>query len=209
MISKRCSLLSLSAVLFAIALAPLGAQPSLIPGEILVERTMLPDAKASSFAFGLPGGVNFCYDPIRGGMNYAWTGGFLDVTNVRPAMGKLIKAAQLLGPVVYRETGAAPLRRGPPARAPIVEFTGYTLGQGFVEIRYTIDDSPVREKISALPDQTGLTRTFTFDRSGADAKWWYVTTGRAATTVTPDAGGSFTLTTLFGPPLNAPAKSAP
>ena len=43
--------------------------------EVQIERTHMPEAHASSFAFGLPGGVNFCYDPVRGGVNYAWTGG--------------------------------------------------------------------------------------------------------------------------------------
>jgi hypothetical protein len=211
MLSHRACLraFSVGALLLAATSVPLRAQPPLAPGEVLVERTFLPDAKPSSFAFGLPGGVNFCYDPIRGGVNYAWTGGFLDLTNLRPAMGKLIKAAQLLGPVVYRETGPAPLRRGDPKKTPVVEFKGYTLGNGFVEIRYLIDDTPIREKISALPDHSGLTRTFSFDRSGADAKWWYVTTGHAATTVTPDATGTFTLTTRFDAQLNTPAKFAP
>ncbi|MEO7796796.1 MAG: hypothetical protein ABIY47_03610 [Opitutaceae bacterium] len=153
--------------------------------------------------------MNFCYDPIRGGVNYAWTGGFLDVTNARPGMGKLIKAAQLLGPVVYRETGPAPLRRNDPAQTPVVEFKGYTLGNGFVEIRSTIDGTPVREKISALPDRSGLTRTFTFDGSGTAAKWWYLTTGHAATAVTPDASGAFTLTARFDASSNSSAKSAP
>ena len=48
-------------------LAPLAltAQSALAPGEVLIERAMLPDARAGSFAFGLPGGVNFCYDPFR------------------------------------------------------------------------------------------------------------------------------------------------
>ena len=91
--------------------------------EVQLERTFLPDAHASSFAFGLPGGVNVCYDPVRGGVNYAWTGGFLDITNVRP-VNKLVKAAVPLGPIVYRETGAAPLRRGDALRPPDVEFKG-------------------------------------------------------------------------------------
>ena len=110
--------------LFALALhAPhlLSAQPALAPGEVQIERVMLPDARAGSFAFGLPGGVNVCYDPVRGGVNYAWSGGFLDIADVRP-VNKLIKAAKVLGPVVYRETGASPLRRGDAAREPVVEF---------------------------------------------------------------------------------------
>jgi hypothetical protein len=175
----------------------LSAQPALVPGEVLVERVMLPDARAGSFAFGLPGGVNVCYDPIRGGVNYAWTGGCLDLTNVRP-VNKLIKAATLLGPVVYRETGASPLRRGDAAREPVVEFKGYTLRDSAVELRYTVDGAPVAETLSALPNAAGFRRTFRFDRAGADAKWLYVGAGQPATALTRDAAGTFTLKTLFG-----------
>src|SRR4051794_17515371 len=108
--------------LFLLPLVAL-AQPALAPGEVLIERTVLPDARAGSFAFGLPGGISFCYDPTRGGVNYAWTGGFIDLTNVRP-VNKLIKAADLIGTVVYRETGASPLRRGDARHEPVVEFKG-------------------------------------------------------------------------------------
>lgn len=181
------------------ALAPLTlpAQPALVPGEVLVERVMLPDARAGSFAFGLPGGVNFCYDPVRGGVNYAWTGGYLDITNVRP-INKLIKPATLLGPVVYRETGAAPLRRGDVTREPVLEFKGYTLRPSAVELRYTVDGAPVAETITALPNAAGLKRTFRFDRSAADAKWFYVLAGQPATALPRDASGAFTIETLFG-----------
>ena len=186
--------------MFALALlAPLSlsAQPALAPGEVLVERVMLPDARAGSFAFGLPGGVSFCYDPTRGGVNYAWTGGFIDLTNVRP-VNKLIKAAALRGPVVYRETGASPLRRGDATREPVVEFKGYTLHAAAVELRYTVDGAPVAETISALPNAAGLKRTFRFDRAGADAQWLYVVAGQPATALTRDAAGAFTLEALFG-----------
>ncbi len=185
------------ALLGALASLALAAQPALAPGEVLVERVMLPDARAGSFAFGLPGGVNVCYDPVRGGVNYAWTGGFLDIANVRP-INKLIKPAALLGPVVYRETGAAPLRRGDATREPVLEFKGYTLRAASVELRYTVDGAPVAETITALPNAAGLKRTFRFDRSGADAKWFYVVAGQPATTLTRDASGAFTVETLFG-----------
>lgn len=186
--------------LLALALlAPhlLSAQPALAPGEVQIERVMLPDARAGSFAFGLPGGVNICYDPVRGGVNYAWTGGFLDIADVRP-VNKLIKAAKVLGPVVYRETGASPLRRGDAAREPVVEFKGYTLRDSAVELRYTVDGAPVAETLSALPNAAGFKRTFRFDRAGADAKWLYVIAGQPATALTRDAAGTFTLETLFG-----------
>jgi hypothetical protein len=193
------SLRRVLALLGALAPLALAAQPALAPGEVLVERVMLPDARAGSFAFGLPGGINFCYDPVRGGVNYAWKGGYLDIANVRP-VNKLIKPAALLGPVVYRETGAAPLRRGDATREPVVEFKGYTLRHSAVELRYAIDGAPVAETITALPNATGLKRSFRFDRSGADAKWFYVTAGQPAAALTRDATGAFTIETLFGKP---------
>jgi hypothetical protein len=194
---NRRKLLCLGVLATGVASAPLSAQPALAPGEVLVERVMLPDARAGSFAFGLPGGVNVCYDPVRGGVNYAWTGGFLDVANVRP-VNKLIKPAVLLGPVVYRETGPAPLRRGEATREPVLEFRGYTLRAAFVELRYTVDGTPVAETITALPNAAGLKRTFRFDRSGEDAKWFYVVAGQPAAALTRDASGAFTIETLFG-----------
>ena len=167
-----------------------------VRAEVQIERTFLPDAHASSFAFGLPGGINFCYDPVRGGVNYAWTGGFLDLANVRP-VNKLVKAAVPLGPIVYRETGTAPLRRGDSRRAPVVEFKGYTLRDTAVELRYTGDGTLVSETISALPKGAGLRRSFRVDRTGADAAWFYAVEGRPATTLTPTSSGFFTLDVPF------------
>ena len=169
--------------------------------EVEIERTFLPEAHASSFAFGLPGGVNFCYDPVRGGVNYAWKGGFLDLANVRP-INKLVKAAVPLGPIVYRETGAAPLRRGDVLHPPKIEFKGYTLFDAAVELRYTVDGVLVRETISALPNGAGLRRSFKAEGAAADATWFYAVEGRPATTLTPGPTGEFTVNVPFtsGPP---------
>ena len=146
--------------------------------EVQIERIAMPfDAGPSSFAIGLPGGVNFCFDPVRGGVSYVWTGGFLDLTPARPGPGKFIAPVKLLGPVAYQETGAAPLRRGDPTRPPVVEFTGYTLRADAVEFRYTVDGVPVREEIRARADGAALVRRITLAGAG-DAKWWHVVEGR-------------------------------
>lgn len=165
--------------------------------EVQIERLFLPDAAPSSFAIGLPGGVNFCFDPVRGAVSYAWTGGFLDLSPARPGPGKFIHAAKLLGPVVYQETGVAPLRRGDPARAPVVEFTGYTLRADAVEFRYTVDGLAVREEIRAAPGGAGLTRRFTI-AGGSDAKWWHVVDGRPPAELKREAAGTFVLELPFG-----------
>ncbi|MSU65840.1 MAG: hypothetical protein EXS38_07015 [Opitutus sp.] len=169
--------------------------------EVLIERTILPfDVAPSSFAIGLPGGVNFCFDPVRGGVCYAWTGGFIDLTNVRPGFGgKHISPVKLLGPVVYREDGNAPLRRGDPARPPVVEFKGYTLHGDAVEFRYTVDGFLLQEEIRARPGGGGLVRRFRIE-GATDAKWWYVTDGKPARPLTAGPDGKLTLEISFQSP---------
>jgi hypothetical protein len=178
---------------------PLRAQPPLAPGEVQIERTFLPDAHASSFAFGLPGGVNFCFDPVRGGVNYAWTGGFLDLTNVRP-VNKLVKAARPLGPIVYRETGAAPLRHGDALHVPAIVFKGYTLRDSAVELRYTLDGVLVREEIRANADKSGLIRKFAINPSAGE-KWWYVLDGLPPSLLTSESTGDFSIVDQFKKPM--------
>lgn len=197
--SSLATSVSAFAALLLLVAAPLSAQPTLTSDEVLIERTMLPDSHASSFAFGLPGGISFCYDPIRGGLNYVWTGGFIDLANVRP-VNKLIKSAALVGTVVYRETGPAPLRRSDPTRVPTVVFKGYTLRPASVELRYTVDGAAVTEDIHVRRDRSGLTRTFRFDASASDATWFHVVTGRPATALTPAGSGVFTLDVPFAAP---------
>jgi len=168
--------------------------------EVQIERLFLPhDASPSSFAIGLPGGINFCFDPVRGAVSYVWTGGFLDLSPTRPGAGKFIAAAKLLGPVVYRETGYAPLRRGDPARTAVVEFTGYSLRDDAVEFRYTVDGIPVRQDIRARPDGTALVCRFHVE-SGTDAKWWHAVDGQPATELRREPNGTFVLELPFRKP---------
>ena len=183
-----------TALVLALSLALL----PLVHAEVQIERGFLPDAGPSSFAVALPGGVNFCFDPVRGGVSYAWTGEFLDLTPMRPGTGKFIKAAKPLGPIVYREAGTAPLRRGDPSRTPVFEFTGYSVRDDAVEFRYTIDGALVREEVRVRPGGGGLVRSFQIE-GGADAKWWHVVEGKPATELKRGTCGSFVLEIPFSP----------
>src|SRR5687767_8376157 len=87
----------LAALLIGLALALRCAAA----GEVRIARTIMEGAAPSSFAIGLPGGVNFCFDPVRAGISYAWTGGFVDLTPAWPEVGKLIKPVKLLGEIAY------------------------------------------------------------------------------------------------------------
>jgi hypothetical protein len=161
--------------------------------EVLLERTFLPHGAApSSFAVGLPGGPNFCFDPVRAAVTFVWTGGFLDLAPARPGPGKFVAPARPLGPLVYQETGDAPLRRRDPARLPAILFTGYTLRDDAVEFRYTVDGLPVREEIRANPARTALLRRFHFP-AGTDATWWHAPAGRPPVELRREPSGTFLL----------------
>ena len=192
-----CRRLRAALTLLTLSLLPLTPARA----ELLLERAFLPHgASPSSFAVGLPGGIHFCFDPVRAAVSYVWTGGFVDLSATRPGPGKFLSPAKLLGPLVYQESGDAPLRRGDPARAPVVEFTGYSLRGDAIEFRYTIDGTPVREEIRARPDGTALQRRLHI-ATGADARWWHVVAGRPAQELRRERDGSF----LLELPLARPA----
>jgi hypothetical protein len=171
---------------------------SSLRAEVLIERVFMPlDASPSSFAIGLPGGVNFCFDPVRGGVNYVWKGGFVDLAPARPGTGKFIHPVKLLGAVLYQESGLAPLRRGDPGRVPAVAFTGYTLRDDAVEFRYTVDGAVIREEIREDNDGSVLIRRFHVE-GGGDAQWWHVADGKPATGLKREANGTFVLELPLG-----------
>jgi hypothetical protein len=182
-LKKRAQLLGAALALLAAA-----------RGDLLIERTLLPDAAPSSFAVGFPNGVSFCYDVTRGGVSYIWRGGFIDVTSVRPAAGKAITPVQLLGEVVYREEGFFPLRAGDPQRGVEMAFKGYRLRANAIEFHYEIERRRVTEEVALLPDGSGLVRRFRIEGAPAGEAWWYVPGGTsgeklAAPQAAPDAGG--------------------
>jgi hypothetical protein len=179
--------------------------------RIRLERTLLPNARPSAMAIGFTDGVNCCYDPVRGGLSYAWEGGFIDLESVRPGMGKAIKPAKLLGPLRYEESGDAPLRHGDPTHVPKIAFKGYRLLRDAIELTYELDGVRVQELVAPRPDGRGIVRTLHPDPAAGGGAWWYLpgaTKGGElrAPGGRPDAGGyrfegesgGFTLEIVFG-----------
>src|SRR5690606_11192326 len=78
------------------------------PENVQVYRTMMPDAGPSAFAVRFQeSGVALCYDPVRGGVNYVWNGGF----DLKPTVsGKINKLAVVEGLPFYQEKEWYPLR---------------------------------------------------------------------------------------------------
>jgi hypothetical protein len=178
---------------FGLSFAPVAV------AEIQIERIFMPEKAApSSFAIGLPRGVSFCYDPLRCAVDYIWTGGFVDPTPARNGIGKFVDAVKLLGPVIYREIGPAPLRRGDIARQPEIKFKGYTLHAESIEFRYTLDGLNVWEEISRPAKGVALTRRFRIDVPPHES-WWYVVDGKAPVELQLESEGVYVLNLQLGP----------
>jgi hypothetical protein len=175
---------------------------------VLLERGYLPEAKPNAFAVGFAEGVSLCFDPVRGGLNYAWTGGFVDVAPIRPGMGKTVAPVTLLGDVVYRETEGTPWRVGRADRVPAVRFRGYSVAADRIEFVYTLDGLEVREQIVPR-GRTGLVRRFVVSGGGGPV-WFLPGTGQGTAVVrgaTAGGGGhrldgvgrrEFTVEVTFG-----------
>jgi hypothetical protein len=125
---------------------------------VIAVRTMMPEAGPSSFAVGLGKEFGFCYDPGRGGINYIWSGAFVDLSPTW--QGKINKPATIRGEIIYRETGGVPLRLNRPTAAPNYTFRGYAYIPGGIEFHYSIDGIAVREEITPTTDPVGILRRF-------------------------------------------------
>lgn len=138
-----------------------------IPGaETAVQRSYLPEAHPGAFAVTFPQGPGLCYDPVRGGMNYIWDGGFADL---RPRwITKRGSPVAFAGDVFYREQTEFSLRsdRG---RLPEYQFLGYKMAAGFPEFRFRLDGREIRETLKPSPRGTGVVRHFQVE---GDAPLW-------------------------------------
>lgn len=153
--------------LLASAVRWAGARP--VPGAVAaVQRTFMPESHPGSFAITFPGGPGVCLDPVRGGINFAWDGDFVDL---RPRwLTKQGAPARIFGETFYREGAWRPLRAGAPGRESDFQFRGYALTPAGPEFHWQIDGRDVFETLSASPDGAVLTRRFRV-AAGAAPLW--------------------------------------
>lgn len=131
-----------------------------IPGaRPAVQRTFMPESHPGAFAITFPEGVGVCLDPVRGGVNFAWEGDFVDL---RPRwLTKQGAPARIFGPVFYTEKTWQPLRAGAPGADSTWRFKGHVLRDGVPEFHHDVAGRKVTETLRALADGSGFTRTFT------------------------------------------------
>ncbi len=130
-----------------------------IPGaKPAVQRTFMPESHPGAFAITFPEGIGVCLDPVRGGVNFAWEGDFVDQ---RPRwLTKQGAPARIFGPVFYLEKAWQPLRAGSPGSGDVARFRGYALREGIPEFHHEVGGRTVRETLRVLPDGGGFVREF-------------------------------------------------
>jgi plastocyanin len=137
--------------------APASGHPyPLVPPFLF--RAFLPDTGPDAIAVRLLHSLSYCWDAGACRLRYAWEGDFLDFTDFWKSYKKY--DVKVVGTVFYRDETAFPLRPGKSDHLPAVQFKGYRLVDRYPEFHYTLDGLEVFELIQALPDGSGLIRTF-------------------------------------------------
>lgn len=129
----------------------------------LLYRTFMPDCSPAAVAVALSPTHSYCFDAGKCYLRYAWTGGFVDNTDHWKGNGNALSKIQ--GTIYFKDKVTYPLRVGKPDKLPEVDFKGYQLAQRLPTFRYLLDGVEVRETLKSLPNDKGLTRTFSFAKS--------------------------------------------
>jgi type 1 glutamine amidotransferase len=132
--------------------------------ETVVQRTIMPDAFPGALAVCFPGGPSLCYDTVRGGIDYIWTGDYVDLHPWWTARhGEPLRAftARFWGEVFYRDkVTATAVHIGTKATFAPYHFLGYRLSKsGNPQISYSVDGRKVTEDLAAVGDGLGVVRT--------------------------------------------------
>lgn len=129
------------------------------PPALRVHRTWMPKAYPSAFAIGFPSGLNFCFDPVRAKVIYAWEGDFIDLS---PTVdGKIPHNAVIQGEMFFQAVSPSPFKIGKRTTEPSIRFTGHRVVKEVPEFRYEVDGIAVRESVRPAAGRKALVSQFT------------------------------------------------
>lgn len=151
----------------------------------LLYRTFMPDCGPAAIAVALSPTHSYCFDAGKCYLRYAWTGGFVDNTDHWKGNGNALGKIQ--GVIYFKDKISYPLRVGKADKLPEADFKGYQLTNRLPTFRYLIDGLEVRETLKSLPNNNGLTRTFSFTKPTATSLF-FVTDSQDGITYTSSAG---------------------
>ncbi|WP_229251173.1 plastocyanin/azurin family copper-binding protein [Emticicia sp. BO119] len=123
-------------------------------------RTFMPDCSPAAIAVALNETESYCFDAGKCYLRYAWSGGFVD--NSEQWKGNGSKLTKIVGDIYWHDNTGFPFRIGKIDITPEVHFKGYHLTNRIPTFRYLLNNIEVKETLTLLPGDTGLSRTFTF-----------------------------------------------
>ena len=140
-----------------------------IPGTtIRIHRTWMPNAHPSSVAVGFHSGLNFCFDPVRGAMAYAWDGDYVDLWPTIAA--KAPRDVIVRGEIFYTASEKKGFQRGPGIPA-AVQFRGYGVENDVPHFHYEVNGARVEEIVTPAENRGGLVRRFQVETGGEEV--WF------------------------------------
>ena len=159
-----CVSVALFAAFSLLGLTVAFSAPAAAIATLKVHRTWMPNAYPSSYAIGFSSGLNFCFDPIRGNLIYAWRGDYVDLSAT--VNGKIPRDAAIRGTIFYQSLTACGFRRSDGQADPEIRFHAFRVHDGTPEFEYEVDSAHVRETIRPSPDGTSLVREFSVTTAG-------------------------------------------
>ncbi|MCF8452937.1 MAG: hypothetical protein K9G42_07020 [Pedobacter sp.] len=128
------------------------------PVSPYIYRVFIDGSSPAAIAVSLPGDLSYCWDAGTCKLRFAWSGGFLDNSELWKGKGDV--SAKVVGNVFFRDKTHFPLSFSADNKTPKLDYKGYKLINRYPEFHYTINGIDVYELIQPKADGKGLNRTF-------------------------------------------------
>ena len=129
-----------------------------IPISPYLYRVFIEGASPAAIAVSLPGNLSYCWDASTCKLLFAWSGGFLDNSELWRGKGDVL--AKVVGTPFFRDKTEFPLSIGNNDGIKVVDYKGYSLINRYPEFHYTLNGIDVYELIMPKNDGSGLIRKF-------------------------------------------------
>lgn len=128
------------------------------PVSPYIYRVFIDGASPAAIAVSLPGDLSYCWDAGTCKLRFAWSGGFLDNSELWKGKGDV--SAKVVGNVFFRDKTQFSFSFSADNKVPKLDYKGYKLINRYPEFHYTLNGIDVYELILPKADGKGLNRTF-------------------------------------------------
>lgn len=134
-------------------------------------RVYIDGASPAAIVVNLPGNLSYCWDAGVCRLRFAWSGGFVDNTELWKGKGDA--ESRIAGTVFFKDKHLYPLLTDLSDPQPKVTYKGYRLLNNYPEFHYSVNNTEVFELIKPMKDGSGLMRTFRIINPEKDI--WFIT----------------------------------